>query len=625
MYPNRALCALAVCALLTGCVKTDMEKAPEPSGPDRKDYHSYSNSDQVQVRHVKLDLTVDFTRKVLRGNAVLNFDRTQGYTGPLILDTRALQIEQVEASNDGMNFTPTKYQLGANDPILGAPLTIQLPPESRSVRVSYTTSPQASGLQWLSPAQTAGKKLPYLYSQNQPIHARSWIPIPDSPGWRLTYSARIRTPKEVTAVMSAQGSPDHTRTGDYTFEMPQTVPAYLIALAVGDIQFKPMTRRTGVFAEPSILEAAAREFEDTENMIVAAESLYGQYHWERYDILVLPPSFPYGGMENPRLTFVTPSLIAGDKSLVAVISHELAHSWSGNLATNATWSDFWLNEGFTTYVERRIQEKIFGLERSQMEAVLERRELDDELKTLKPRDQLLHPDLKGRDPDDNSTEVPYVKGMLFLRQLEEVFGRDRFDPFLRSWFDTHLFQSVTTQDFVNYLQKNLLQSFPDLARRVPVQDWITQPGLPATAPNPHAEAFDRVDSAAKKFLAGADPRSLSVAGWTTQHWVRLLNNLPDPVDRKHLAELDAAFHFTHTGNDEILDKWLILAAKAQYETAYPRMEQFLTHVGRMRYIVPIYTELARTPAGKTRALAIYKKARAGYHPIAQARVDELLK
>ena len=308
---------------------------------------------------------------------------------------------------------------------------------------------------------------------------------------RVTYSAVVRTPKELVAVMSAPNDPNAPRNGEYHFRQRNAIPSYLIALAVGDLQFRAIGSRTGVYAEPSVADRAAAEFADTEKMLQAAQDLYGAYRWGRYDLLVLPPSFPFGGMENPSLTFATPTILAGDKSLVSLVAHELAHSWSGNLVTNATWSDFWLNEGFTVYVERRILEKIYGRPREEMEAVLGRQELEAELAKLPPGDQILHIDLKGRDPDDGVTSVPYEKGALLLRSLEEKFGRERFDAFLREYFDHFAFQSITTGIFVDYLQKHLLNGNTD----IPLDEWLNKPGLPATAPRPVSDAFEKVAAA----------------------------------------------------------------------------------------------------------------------------------
>jgi leukotriene-A4 hydrolase len=605
------------------------------SQPAAQDFHSYSNPQDVRVQHLDLAWDVSFDKKILTGSAVLTIDRLNKQA-PLVLDTRHLNIDKVETSANGSNYAATKFSMGQADPILGAPLTIQLPTDAKYVRVTYSTNPDASGLQWLEPSQTAGKQNPFMFTQSQAIHARSWIPLQDTPQVRVTYTARVRTPRNLLAVMSAENLPDTPRDGDYNFRMPQAVPSYLIALAVGDLSFKSLGRRTGVYAEPSVVEKAAKEFSDTEKMVEATEKLYGSYRWGRYDLLVLPPSFPYGGMENPRLTFATPTVLAGDKSLVSLVAHELAHSWSGNLVTNATWRDFWLNEGFTVYLERRILEAVYGRTREEMEAALGMRDLREELATLEGRDQILHIDLKGRDPDAGSTDIPYEKGALFLRHLEQTFGRVRFDRFLRSYFDHFAFQSITTEQFLAYLKANLLNKYPTLAAKVPVDEWINQPGLPADAPNPTSSAFDRVEEQAKRWMRGEVAASaIPTAKWTTQEWLHFLKSLPLPeekadtttavLDRQKMAELDQAFHLTQSGNSEIAFQWLMMSIKNRYEPAYPRLEEFLMSIGRRKFIKPLYEELAKTPEGRERALAIYRRARSTYHPIAVASIDEALK
>ena len=605
-----------------------------------QDYHSYANPSGVRVRHVDLDWDVLFDQKVLKGSATLTVDRTSP-TEPLILDTRELKIEKVETSTDGTRFEAGTFKLGVSDKILGAPLTVTLPTRATRVRIHYSTSPGASGLQWLDAAQTAGKKDPFLFTQSEAIHARSWIPLQDSPAVRVTYTARVRTPRNLLAVMSAENLSGTARDGDYSFRMRQPIPSYLIALAVGDLRFRPLTRRTGVYAEPSVIAKAARELNDTEKMVVATERLYGPYRWGRYDILVLPPSFPYGGMENPRLTFATPTILAGDKSLVSLIAHELAHSWSGNLVTNATWRDFWLNEGFTTYLERRILEAVYGRPREEMEAALGLRDLNEEIARLDDRDEILHIDLQGRDPDDGSTDIPYEKGALFLRHLEETFGRARFDRFLKTYFNHFAFQSITTDQFVAYLRQNLLNENPALAANVPIEEWINQPGIPAGAPKPTSPAFGRVEEQAKNWLSRKiSPKQIPAAKWTTQEWLHFLRyvqdafeskaaNTPTPGSRPPtpalMAELDSAFHLTRSGNSEIAFQWLLMSIRNRYEPANARVEEFLMTIGRRKFIRPLYQELAKTPEGKERACEIYRRARPTYHPIAVASIDADLK
>ena len=548
------------------------------------DPHSYSNPAVSRLRHLELDLAVSFSERVLRGTATLTLE-PDGTT--LILDTRDLQILKVNGSETG-------FTLGPRDPILGSALTITLPQGTRSVTIEYQTSPAASGLQWLDAAQTAGKKSPFLYSQSQAIHARSWVPLQDTPSVRFTFSARIQAPAPLTPLMAA------ARLKAGHFHMPTPVPSYLLALAVGELDFRPIGARCGVWAEPPVLDKAAREFEDVEKMVQAAERLYGPYLWGRYDILVLPPSFPFGGMENPRLTFATPTVIAGDKSLVALVSHELAHSWSGNLVTNANWNDMWLNEGFTTYFERRIQEEIYGRDRSEMEFSLEVGELQEEMKTLKPEDTRLVTDFTGRDPDDAMTQVPYVKGALMLRMLEEKYGRTKFDAFLRGYFQRFAFQSITSEQFLAELGR----AFPG----EDVSDWLNAPGLPPRSPR-----------------ISYDFESTPKRSWTTQEWLHYLRQFPTAVPSAKLAELDRQWDFTSSGNAEIAAQWLRMAIQANYSPAYARLEQFLIEVGRRKFVKPLYQELVKTPEGRQRAQAIYKKARPGYHPITQATIDDIIK
>ncbi len=593
-----------------------------------EDAHSYSNPQAVRVRHVDLDWTVLFDKKTLQGTATLTVERAAGsQNAPLILDTRDLSIEKTETSGDGKKYAATKFELGAADKILGSPLTIELPANSKFVRIFYATSPNASGLQWLAPEQTAGKRTPFMFSQAQAIHARSFIPLQDSPQIRVTYTARVKTPKNLLAVMSAEGNSQNNnlRNGEYNFKMTHPIPSYLIAIAVGDLQFRSLGKRTGVYSEPAMIEKSAFELADTEKMVEATEKIYGAYRWGRYDLLVLPPSFPFGGMENPMLTFATPTILAGDKSLVSLVAHELAHSWSGNLVTNATWSDFWLNEGTTTYIERRILEALYGKPRLEMETVLGRKVLDGELAEFDDRDEILHVELKGRDPDDGFTEVPYEKGSLFLRHLEETIGREKFDKFLRGYFDSHAFQSITTETFVDYLQKNLLDQNTNVSR-ADVDEWIYKAGLPQNAPVPQSDAFARVEAQARNYLSGKiAAKDVQTQNWTTQEWLHFLQNLPTDLGATKMAELDRAFNLTKRGNSEIAFQWLLMSIKNNYTAANARLEEFLTSIGRRKFVKPLFEELVKTPEGKIRANTIYTEARSGYHPITVATIDEILK
>ena len=576
-----------------------------------EDYHSFANPDQVSLVHLSLDLTVDFEQRVLRGSAELQFVKHDPSATTLILDTRDLTIHKVSSAGKQL-----PHVLKAADSYLGAALEIELPSDSDKLVVEYSTSPKASGLQWLTPAQTAGGKHPFLFSQAQAIHARSFIPLQDSPKVRVTYDATLRTPPELLAVMSASNEPNAERDGVYEFNMPQAIPAYLIALAVGDLEFQAMGERTGVYAEQYILQAAAAEFEDTESMLIATEQRYGPYSWDRYDLLILPPSFPFGGMENPRLSFITPTVIAGDKSLVSLIAHELAHSWSGNTVTNATWRDLWLNEGFTTYLTYRIMEIVYGEDRYNMEAVLGYQDLSADIADLDSDDQILAIDLRGRDPDEVFSNIPYEKGALFLRELEQKVGRDNFDSFLTQYFKEFAFQSITTDQFIDYLSKTLLVDYADKLDMVRIKQWIFQPGLPADVTLPESNAFTQIDSVRAAWLAGElAAEKIKTNDWTVHQWLYFLNNLPEQLSATQMAALDTAFSLTASKNNEIAHSWLLICVKQWYQPALPRVYEYLTTIGRNKLVKPLYRELANTEAGKALGKKAFDQAKAGYHPL----------
>jgi len=597
---------------------------PLPATPVT-DPHSYARPAEARVTDVALDVRADFTRKVFEGSATLTLQVAPG-ARDVVLDTRGLEIQSV-ADAKGAALT---FSFGPDDPILGRALTIALPADRKTIVVGYRTSPDADALQWLSPAQTAGGAHPYLFSQGQAILTRTWIPTQDSPAIRQTYRARVVVPTPLRAVMSAEALTPDGRPVEggraFEFTLDQPVPPYLIAIAIGDIAFKPVGPRSGVYAEPSVVERAAAEFADLEKMIEAAEALGGPYRWGRYDVLVLPPSFPFGGMENPRVTFATPTILAGDRSLTSLIAHELAHSWSGNLVTNATWRDFWLNEGFTTYFENRIMEQLYGVPRARMLEVLGRRELSTELATLKdkPGDQILHIDLTGRNPDDGVTSIAYDKGAAFVRMLEATVGRQRFDPWLRAYFDRHAFTSLTTAQFLEDLRANLINGDAALEQRLQLDEWLEKPGLPANATRPSSDAFTRVEQQVKRFTGGAAAASLETNAWTTQEWQHFLGSLPSTLSETQLADLDRILAFSKSGNSEVLFAWLRIAIRHRYQPALPALERFLTSQGRRKFLKPLYEDLMATDWGKWEAKRIYTVARPTYHSVSTTTIDAIV-
>jgi len=592
---------------------------------DSADKFTYANYTNVKMTHLDLDLDVNFDRKVLDGLATIDFEKINKDAESLVLDTRKLTIEWVEV-HDGNDWSKVDYGLSQEDELLGQALTVPLANGTEKVRISYETSPEAEGLQWLSPSQTAGKTHPYMFSQGQPIHARTMAPVQDTPAVRITYSAKLRTPPELIALMSADQDPNTPRDGEYEFDMPQPIPAYLLAFAVGDIDFKAINDHIGVYAEEYILDASAEEFSETPQMEVANAALYGPYRWGRYDLIVLPPSFPFGGMENPRLSFLTPTLVAGDKSLTNVVAHELAHSWSGNLVTNATWRDAWLNEGFTSYVENRVMEELYGTRRAVMEQALDMEGLKRDVANAKKSSftHLKMPKTMSH-PDDAFTLVSYIKGANFLFFLEDRFGREHFDPFLKKYFNDYAFKSVTTEDFLEYLNKNIRYKFPDAVTDAEINAWVYGPGIPDTARNPISDAFEKVDGQRNAWIKGSIASSdIDTSKWSTHEWLHFINKMPTNLTSDQMAELDTAFAFTGTANAETAFAWYMVAIKNGYEPAMAEIEKFLMTVGRGKFIYRLYGALNDNDRADW-ANKVYKNARSGYHPIAQRRIDEILK
>jgi len=582
------------------------------------DIHSHAQPDAVRVTHASLDLELDFAARIVRGSVRLDLERRDAHA-PLRVDAQALTITAVR----GVDGTPLAHTLTGEDPVLGGTLDEVLRLADLQAAIDYATTADCQAVQWLQPEQTHGRRQPFLFTQGQSILTRTWIPLQDSPGVRMTYDARIRAPQGLVPVMSAE-SLGRDEQGAYRFRMPQAIPSYLIALACGDLAFEPISERCGIWADPALVKSARAELEDTERMIVEAEQLFGPYRWGRYDLIVLPPAFPFGGMENPRLTFATPTILAGDKSLVSLVAHELAHSWSGNLVTNATWRDFWLNEGFTVYFEGRIMEVVYGTERARMERQLAIAELEKTLRELEPWQTVLHIDLEGHHPDDGFSDVPYTKGALFLTRIEQLAGRERFDGFLRRWFDEHAFRSVTTEQFLRFLDRELIAE--DRARYAPlnIDEWLTQPGLPADAPRPSTDALTRVDRELTKWRLSRQVEGIDTTGWVTQQWQHFLEGLESDLDASAMAKLDARFALTQTGNSEVLVIWLRLAIRHGYKPADARLQDFLMTVGRRKFLEPLYKQLAATQQGLERAKSIYAGARPRYHAVTAGTIDEIL-
>lgn len=629
---NRLILGAALFAMtITSCQTSSSERSTAQGSSTRKgeqvaamkrstDFHSYSKPEEAKVTHLDWQARVDFEKKTIHGIATYAIAAADD-AERILFDLDGLQIHEVSVDGE-----QTPFEIGPSLPFIGSSLSIPVTSESQQVSIEYTSSPDAGALLWVD------GESPFLFTQSQAILARTWVPCQDSPGIRFTYNAEVHVPEGLMALMSAQNPTEKTADGQYSFVMDQPIPSYLLALAVGDVEFRSVGAHTGVYAVPELIDKAAWEFAEMEDLLVAAEGLYGPYAWERYDLLVLPAAFPFGGMENPRLTFATPTIIAGDRSLVALVAHELAHSWSGNLVTNATWDDFWVNEGFTVYFEQRIMEAVYGREISEMLATLSYQGLVDEVDAimdLNPDDTHLKLHLQNRDPDDGMTAIAYDKGYFFLRLLEETVGRERFDDFLRTYFATNAFKVMDTEQFVAYMKQNLLTDATgtfdaDLAGQIQLEAWIYGPGLPDNCPTVRSARIESVDAILASWVEGSTATTaLPWNDWVYQEKYRFLSNLPDNTSATRMAELDAAWQISATGNNEVLFAWLEQAIRSQYQASYPRLRQFLVEIGRRKFLTPLYRAMLES-GQKELALDIYGEARANYHSVATGTMDELL-
>ena len=589
---------------------------------------SYARYDQVSVSHVKLDLNTHFNNKTLDGYAELSLKWHDPKARLLTLDTRDLTIKKVQIEGSNGKWKSIPFQLAVLNEEKGQALNIKLAEQFEKVKIYYHTSPHATALQWLTPAQTMSGKQPFMFSQSQSINARSWVPIQDTPAVRFTYNANIKAPKGLRVVMSAENDQQSTGEGGWKFSMPQAIPSYLLAIAVGEIEVRNLGERTAVYAEPLMIKAAQYELADTEKMITAAESLYGSYRWGRYDMLVLPPSFPIGGMENPRMTFLTPTMIAGDRSLVDLIAHELAHSWSGNLATNATWKHWWLNEGFTTYVTTRITEALYGKEIATLNLQLEQDEMMASLADIPLEKQALLTKDADVNPSKTYTDegIAYPKGAWFLHTLEQRAGREVFDPFLRSWFDQHAFQSVTTDQFIQFLRDNLLAKNPKIMSDAEIDEWLYGSGVPATAQHAVSQRLIDLDTQRLAWLKGdLSSDQLKTSAWNASEWMYFLNNIDKKATAKQLQELDQLHGLAKTGNKEVAFRFYLASIHAGYKAIRAPLNDFLMSVGRRKFVLPLYQALLEKADEEVWAKELYIKAKPRYHPMTQDGVNKLLK
>jgi aminopeptidase N len=565
----------------------------------RPDPHSFRDDTQPGIGHLSWHVRADFASRTLDAVAELRLRPGEAGRRRLDLDTRDLAVTSVTAGG-----ARAAFELGPADPVMGSRLSITLPAAADTVRICYRTSPQSTALQWCTPEQTADGTHPFLYSQCQTIHARSMLPIQDTPGVRFSYDATLQVPAGLTALMSASSA--GLGEDGFRFSQRQPIPAYLLALAAGRLAGRKIGPRSTVWAEPSQLAAAAWEFAEVEQILATAEELLGPYAWDLADLLVLPPSYPYGGMENPQLIFLTPTLIAGDRSLVSVVAHEIAHAWTGNLVTAASLEHFWVNEGFTVFCEREITARMAGRDLAELQAAVGRSDLEADLRYLSGQPELtrLRLSLRGIDPDVASSHAALEKGYLFLRAIADSAGLERFLGFLRDFLTEFRFRSVTSEQVVAFARERLPGA-------VDYGEWLYGTGLPVGAPAVASPLLDAVTA-----IGQAAPAPAVATAWSADEWQVYLARLEPPAPAGLLAELDSQYHLTTSANPEILRLWLTAALRSGYPAAVPAAMDLLGRVGRLKFLKPLYDALASNPDTYGLAQECFERNRSRYHPIA---------
>ena len=601
---------------------------------------SLSNTDEFVCKHLNWKVLVDFVSRKLSCSAKLNFECLKDSVKTLVLDSRDLSVNDVllEDAKQHLNF-----KVKSSVKPFGAPLEIEIPEQLSkrgtvfTICIEYETSPNASALDWLEPSQTAGKKHPYLFTQCQAIHARSILPCQDTPSIKFTYDAEVTVPSELVALMSAvklnEGTEGNKRKCHFEQKVP--IPSYLLALVVGALEFRDVGPRSKVWSEKEMIEKAAYEFAEIDKMLLTAESLMGPYVWGRYDLIVLPPSFPYGGMENPCLTFVTPTLLAGDRSLTGVAAHEITHSWTGNLVTNRTWEHFWLNEGFTRFLEAKIISALEGEEMRQLQGIGSWKYLQDSIDTFGANNPLtaLVPKLQGVDPDDSFSSVPYEKGFAFLYYIEHlVGGQELFNKFLKNYIENFKYKTIITSDFKEYLYSYFHDKVEaGVFDAIDWETWLHKPGMPPV------RVVDMFDTSLVDVCIKLTERWLKASSddltefskedlkeFSSRQIIEFLSQLltKEPLPLSHIQAMQKAYNLNSYGNSEIRFRWLRLCVRVGWEDSFPLVVEFLLEQGRMKFVRPLYREMYKSEKSKELAIKTFKDNRQIYHKIASAMIEK---
>ena len=599
------------------------------SKTNQKELNTFSNYDIISQTNINVHFIVDFDNKKVDGEVTISFKALEDGE-VIILDTKSLIIKTIkDNTGNELDFKlDNYYRLESH----GVPLKIYKEyskDDTFDITIEYSTTKDCMAIDWLEPEQTSGGKYPFMYSQCQSILCREMLPIQDTPAVKMPVQISITVPEELIGLAAGlfveEINNGNNKTFIYALDIP--IPSYLIAIAAGDIGSQNVSERCTIYAEKTVVEKAAWEFSDTEKFLKIAENYIGEYVWEQYNILVLPPSFPFGGMENPTLTFLTPSLIAGDKSLVSVVAHEISHSWTGNLVTNENWPDFWLNEGFTMFIERKILSSHKDKDMAKLDAMVGLSNLKADIIAFGESKSFssLEPNLLGRNPDDAFNKVPYEKGFNLLYYLENKVNSDEiFQKFMRSYIDKFKKGVVKYMDFRTFFEtfiKNNVKDWEKILNDIDWDTWVFAPGFPPVENDFSNKYADEVDQAVKDFYENklSDDFVKTFKDWFTL----LKQNFLNKIKESDIELSETQLEYLNEKLELIQGKYNVEVSCSYYLTVLyhgtlstkfeESLVDFLGKHGRINYIRPLFSALARR--NKELAIKTLDKYRNFYHSI----------
>jgi leukotriene-A4 hydrolase len=624
--------------LLASTFAQVLESDSELGSKHLSDESSFANINDLHTKHFDLQIELDFDNSLIYGTQTIFMTTKKWFVNHVDLDVRDLDIKSVTDTKG--NALPFQVVSGLNDE-LGQKLEIQIPkkwfPNSEvALVITYVTSQDASAVSWLTKEQTAGKKLPYMYTQCESIHCRSVAPLQDTPAIKATYTIHAISPVEM--VVRASGNITHEYTDEEhrhtKFEMTIPVESYLLAFASGNLVEKQLGKRTFVITEPELMEKCVSELQDLEKAVEAAESYITPYVWGVYKVLMLPPSFPYGGMENPLMTFANSGLVTGDKSSFRLFVHELSHSWFGNLVTNENWSNFWLNEGFTVFLERKTDSILYGVDASKVAAKRGNSSMHMDIENFGETSNYtsLHPEMNGNHPDTSISGIPYEKGFQFLYFLESQVGEEQFQSFLQSYVNQFSEHSLNVEEFIDFFTKFVNKKFDktsskEILDNIDWDAWIYQPGKPPVQVDLETQVYKTAIQVAQNFLTGQESEQ-DVSDWTSFDLslrsivlIELLSNYQQ-LSAERVQKIDQLLSVSSETNPQLKYTWLTLSVYTGAEASpFPESESFVGSIGRYAIIVPVYR--AMISQDQTQARAIFEKYTPFYHPITRQVVENL--